>query len=134
MAISVSTVHITVDDPERALAFYRDALGYEVTNDVENEGFHWITLTSEAQPGVNLVLSQPEPCRSEEDARALSELLAKGGLTPVHLRTDDLDGLFARLADVEGVSVVQEPTDQFWGVRDGALRDPAGNFLRIEQA
>ena len=73
-------VHITVDDPERALAFYRDALGYEVTNDVENEGFHWITLTSEAQPGVNLVLSQPEPGRSEEDARALSELLAKGGL------------------------------------------------------
>lgn len=101
---------------------------------VENEGFHWITLTSEAQPGVQPVLSQPEPGRSEEDARALSELLAKGGLTPVHLRTDDLGGLSARLADVEGVSVVQEPTDQFWGVRDGALHDPAGNFPRIEQA
>ena len=133
MAVTVSTVHITVDDPEAALAFYRDGLGLEITQDVENEKYRWITLGSDAQPGVRIVLSQPEPGRSEADAQALAALIAKGAITPVHLRSEDLDALFAKLAAVPGVSVVQEPTDQFWGVRDGALRDPAGNFLRIEQ-
>lgn len=134
MAITVSTVHITVDDPDAALAFYRDGLGLEVTNDVANEGYRWVTLGNQAQPGVNIVLSQPEPGRSEEDGKVLAALVAKGTFMPVHLRADDLDALFVRLADVPGVSIVQEPTDQFWGVRDGALRDPAGNLIRIEQA
>ncbi|WP_331715550.1 VOC family protein [Tessaracoccus coleopterorum] len=129
----MSTVHITVDDPEAALVFYRDALGLEITQDVANEGYRWITLSSDAQPDLKIVLSQPEPGRSEADAQALAGLIAKGVISPMHLRSDDLDALFAKLASVPGVSVVQEPTDQFWGVRDGALRDPAGNFLRIEQ-
>ena len=134
MSITVSTVHITVGDPEAALEFYRDGLGLAVVQDVANEGFRWVTLASEAQPGVSIVLSQPEPGRSPEDAAALAKLVASGAFTPVHLRTDDLDGLVARLRSIASIEIVQEATEQFWGVRDAAVRDPAGNLIRIEQA
>ena len=134
MRISVSTVHVAVDDPEAALAFYRDALGLDVAKDIDNDGMRWITLTSSAQLEVRIVLSQTHAGRSERGTEMLETLLAMGELSPMHLRTDDLDATFERVAAVPGVEVLQEPDDRFWGVRDAGLRDPAGNLLRIEQA
>ena len=134
MTVSLSTVHVLVDDPQAALAFYRDALGLSVANEVARDGFSWITLVPENQPDVAIVLSQPHAGRSKEDGDAIAALLAKGEMRPLHLRTDDLTATFEKVAAVPGAEVLQEPTDQFWGVRDAAVRDPAGNFLRIEQA
>ena len=133
MTTSLSTVHILVDDPDAALAFYRDALGLTVRNEVENGGFRWITLVADDQPDVGIVLSQPQPGRSEEDAEAIAALLAKGELYPAHFRTDDLDATFEKLAAAPGAEVLEEPAERPWGVRDAAVRDPAGNRLRIEQ-
>lgn len=133
MTVSISTVHVIVDDPDAAVAFYRDTLGLTVQNEVENEGFRWVTLTTQSQPEIQIVLSQPHGGRSQEDGDAVAALLAKGELTPLHFRTEDLDATFARIVEAPGAEVVQEPADQFWGVRDAAVRDPAGNFLRIEQ-
>jgi catechol 2,3-dioxygenase-like lactoylglutathione lyase family enzyme len=134
MTTSLSTVHILVDDPEAALAFYRDTLGLTVAMDVANGDYRWITLTSDTQPGIGIVLSQPQAGRSPEDGDALAALLAKGELYPVHFRLDDLDATFEKIAATPGVEVLSEPADQPWGVRDAAVRDPAGNRLRIEQA
>ena len=134
MTISLSTVHILVDDPDAALAFYRDTLGLTVKFQVEQGGFRWITLVSESQPEIGIVLSQPHAGRSQEDGDAIAAQLAKGELYPVHFRVDDLDGSFARIAETPGVEVLSEPASQPWGVRDAAVRDPAGNRLRIEQA
>jgi predicted enzyme related to lactoylglutathione lyase len=134
MTTSLSTVHILVDDPETALAFYRDTLGLTVRNDVSNGGFRWITLVAESQPEIGIVLSQPHAGRSQEDGDALAALLAKGELYPAHFRIDDLDATFERIAAAPGVEVLSEPASQPWGVRDAAVRDPAGNRLRIEQA
>jgi predicted enzyme related to lactoylglutathione lyase len=133
MTNSLSTVHILVDDPDTALPFYRDALGLTVRNEVENGGFRWITLVADSQPDIGIVLSQPQPGRSEEDGEALAALLAKGELYPVHFRTDDLDATFEKVAATPGAEVLEEPADRPWGVRDAAVRDPAGNRLRIEQ-
>jgi catechol 2,3-dioxygenase-like lactoylglutathione lyase family enzyme len=134
MTVSLSTVHILVDDPDAALSFYRDALGLSVSFEVANGGFKWITLVSDTQPEVGIVLSQPQAGRSQEDGEALAAMLAKGEMYPVHFRTDDLGATFEKVAAAPGVEVLQEPTDQPWGVRDAAVRDPAGNRLRIEQA
>ena len=134
MTISISTVHILVDDPDAALAFYRDTLGLTVKFQVEQGGFRWITLVSESQPEIGIVLSQPHAGRSQEDGDAIAAQLAKGELYPVHFRVDDLDESFARIAETPGVEVLSEPASQPWGVRDAAVRDPAGNHLRIEQA
>ncbi len=134
MSISLSTVHITVDDPQAALAFYRDTLGLTVTQDVANGGFRWITLVAESQPEIQIVLSQPHGGRSQEDGDALASLLAKGELYPVHFRCQDLDATFVKIANTPGVEVLQDPATQPWGVRDAAVRDPAGNRLRFEQA
>jgi len=134
MTVSLSTVHITVHDPGAALGFYRDTLGLTVTLDVSNEGHRWITLVTDTQPEVGIVLSQPHGGRSKEDGDALAALLAKGELYPVHFRCQDLDATFEKIANTPGVEVLQEPTAQPWGVRDAAVRDPAGNRLRIEQA
>jgi catechol 2,3-dioxygenase-like lactoylglutathione lyase family enzyme len=134
MTVSVSTVHVLVNDPDAALAFYRDALGLNVRNEVARGDFRWITLGSDSQPDVQIVLSQPHAGRSPEDGDAIAALLAKGELRPLHLRTDDLDATFDRVATSVGAEVLQEPADQPWGVRDAAVRDPAGNMLRIEQA
>ena len=134
MTISLSTVHILVDDPDAALAFYRDTLGLSVKFQVEQGGFRWITLVSESQPEIGIVLSQPHAGRSQEDGDAIAAQLAKGELYPVHFRVDDLDVTFARIAETPGVEVLSEPASQPWGVRDAAVRDPAGNRLRIEQA
>jgi len=134
MTVSLSTVHVFVDDPDAALAFYRDTLGMTVRNEVANGGFRWITLTTDSQPEVAIVLSQPHAGRSQEDGDTLAALLAKGELRPLHLRSDDLDATFEQVAAAPGVEVLEEPTSQPWGVRDAAVRDPAGNLLRIEQA
>jgi catechol 2,3-dioxygenase-like lactoylglutathione lyase family enzyme len=133
MTVSLSTVHILVDDPDAALTFYRDTLGLTVTNEVENGGFRWITLVSDSQPGIAIVLSEPHAGRSKEDGDALAAMLAKGELYPAHFRTDDLAATFDKIATAPGVEVLEEPANQFWGVRDAAVRDPAGNRLRIEQ-
>ncbi len=134
MTVSLSQSHILVDDPEAALAFYRDALGLVVVNDVANGGFRWITLIAPGRPEVGVVLEQPEAGRSTENGEALAALLAKGELAPAHFRSDDLDATIEAIRATPGASILQEPADQFWGVRDAAVRDPAGNLLRIEQA
>jgi catechol 2,3-dioxygenase-like lactoylglutathione lyase family enzyme len=133
MTTSLSTVHILVDDPDAAVAFYRDALGLSVKFEVANGPYKWVTLATESQPDVAIVLSQPHAGRSQEDGDALAALLAKGEMYPVHFRTPDLEGVFAKVSTAPGVEVIQEPADQPWGKRDCAVRDPAGNRLRIEQ-
>ena len=134
MIVSVSAVHVLMDNPESAVAFYRDAVGLTVLNEVANGGFRWITLGVPGQPGPAIVLSEPHAGRSKDDGDALAALLAKGELRPIHLRFDDLDAAFVLIASADGVAVLQEPMDQPWGIRDAAIRDPAGNFLRLEQA
>jgi catechol 2,3-dioxygenase-like lactoylglutathione lyase family enzyme len=134
MTVSISTVHILVDDPDAALAFYRDTLGLTVRNEVARDEFRWIVLTTDSQPEIQIVLSQPHAGRSQEDGDTLAALLAKGELRPLHFRSDDLDATFEKVAGAPGAEVLQEPVSQPWGVRDAAVRDPAGNFLRIEQA
>ena len=134
MTVSLCGVHVTVDDPDAALSFYRDTLGLTVRNEVAQEGFRWITLVADSQPEIQIVLSQPHAGRSQEDGDALAALLAKGALPMIQLRCDDLDAIFDKIATAPGVEVLQEPADQFWGVRDFAVRDPAGNMVRVEQA
>ncbi|MCS5724209.1 VOC family protein [Herbiconiux sp. CPCC 203407] len=134
MTISLSHVHLLADDPDAALAFYRDTLGLELRSEVENDGFRWITLSTPDQPEIEIVISQPRAGHSEEDGAAIEALLAKGELPGLLFRTDDLDGAFERVRAAGNAEIVQEPTDQFWGVRDAAFRDPAGNMVRISQA
>lgn len=134
MTVSLSHVHVFVDDPDEALAFYRDALGLEVRNEVANDGFRWITLTTASQPEIEIVLSQPHAGRSQEDGDAIAAMLAKGELPGILFRTDDLDATFEQVRSAGTAEIIQEPADQFWGVRDAAFRDPAGNMLRISQA
>ena len=133
MTVSLSTVHILVDDPDAALAFYRDTLGLTVRNEVEQGEFRWITLATDSQPEIQIVLSQPHAGRSKEDGDALAALLAKGELYPAHFRSADLDATFEKVAATDGAAVLQEPDDRPWGVRDAGVRDPAGNRLRLEQ-
>ena len=131
MDLTLSTCFVVVDDPDRALTFYRDALGLEVRNDVANEGSRWITVGSASQPDVAIVLTNFLN-GSPADREAVAGLVAKGALNGVHFRSDDVDAAFEAVRGA-GAEIVQEPTDQFWGVRDFAVRDPAGNLVRIEQ-
>ncbi len=132
MAVTVSKMFITVHDPGAALGFYRDALGLQVHQDVENDGFRWVTLGPEGQD-VEIVLSQPHGGRSQSEGDALLTLVMQGSMQAAIFRTDDLEATFDRLV-ASGAEVLEEPTDQFWGVRDCAFRDPSGNLVRIEQA
>jgi|SRR6185437_12325521 len=131
MNLTLSTCFVQVHDPDAALAFYRDTLGLEVRNDVANEGFRWISVGSPSQPDVTIVLTNYVN-GGPEDADAMSALLAKGAVNGVNFHTDDVDAAFEKVRDT-GVEIVQEPTDQFWGTRDFALRDPSGNLVRIDQ-
>jgi catechol 2,3-dioxygenase-like lactoylglutathione lyase family enzyme len=131
MNTTVARTFVLVDDPDRALGFYRDALGLEVRNDVENEGFRWITVGAASQPDVSIVISNYLN-DSPTDSETIAALIAKGGMPGVHFQSDDLDATFEKLQE-SGAEIVQEPTDQFWGVRDCAVRDPSGNLLRIDQ-
>jgi catechol 2,3-dioxygenase-like lactoylglutathione lyase family enzyme len=122
-------------DPEAALAFYRDALGFEVRNDVEYQGMHWITVGPVDQPGTSVVLFPPEasPGLTDEERHTITEMMAKGTYAQINLATADVDGVFERIEASDAGEVVQEPTDQPYGVRDCAFRDPAGNMVRIQQ-
>jgi catechol 2,3-dioxygenase-like lactoylglutathione lyase family enzyme len=131
MNLTLSTCFVQVHDPELALSFYRDMLGLEVRNDVANGGFSWITVGSSSQPEVAIVLTNYVN-GGPGDGDALAALLAKGALNGVHFRTDDVDGTFETMRDA-GAEIVQEPTDQFWGTRDFAVRDPSGNLVRIDR-
>jgi catechol 2,3-dioxygenase-like lactoylglutathione lyase family enzyme len=121
-------------DPEASLAFYRDALGFEVRNDVGYGGMRWLTVGPIGQPGTSIVLHPPgaDPGVTDDERRTIAEMMAKGTYSGILLATADLDGTFARLQD--GIAeVVQEPTEQPYGVRDCAFRDPAGNMIRIQE-
>ncbi|MFI6628742.1 VOC family protein [Nonomuraea fuscirosea] len=132
MSIALQYCHVTVNDVEESLAFYRDGLGLDVTNDVSSGGFRWVTLGSPAQPGLEIVLSEPHAGRSEADGDALRELLAKGVMPMLIFRTDDLDATFGKVRAC-GAEVLEEPADQPWGPRDCAVRDPSGTMIRIAQ-
>lgn len=134
MNVRLQNCFLAVDDHERAIAFYRDVLGFEVRNDVSAYGMRWVTLGSPSQPEVSVVLEPPaaDPGISPSDREAIADLLAKGILGRLSLWTSDLQGTFDRLV-AAGSDVVQEPMDQFWGARDCAVRDPAGNLIRITQ-
>ncbi|QEV22379.1 MULTISPECIES: VOC family protein [Streptomyces] len=134
MEINLAQCFIAVDDHDKALAFYRDALGLEVRNDVGFEGMRWVTVGSPTQAGVEIVLEPPlaDPNATESDRQAMAELMAKGHLRGVIFRTDDVDAAFERIRAAGG-EVLQEPMDQPYGVRDCAFRDPAGNMIRFNQ-
>jgi catechol 2,3-dioxygenase-like lactoylglutathione lyase family enzyme len=131
MNLTLSTCFVLVHDPEAALAFYRDTLDLELRNDVAREEFRWITVGAAGQPGVAIVLTNYLN-GGPADHDALAALLAKGALNGVHFHTDDLDATFAQL-QAAGAEIVQEPTEQPWGTRDCAVRDPSGNMVRIDQ-
>ena len=134
MDLSIYQTFLPHDDPKASLAFYRDTLGFEVRNDVEYEGMHWITIGPADQPGTSIVLHPPaaDPGITDDERRTIAEMMAKGTYASINLATRDLDGTFERL-QAGDAEVVQEPTDQPWGVRDCAFRDPAGNALRFQQ-
>jgi catechol 2,3-dioxygenase-like lactoylglutathione lyase family enzyme len=131
MNLTLSQCFVLIHDPESALAFYRDTLGLELRNDVARGDFRWITVGASAQPGVAIVLTNYLN-GSPADVDALAALLAKGALNGVHFHTDDLDATFEKLR-ASDAEIVQEPTDQPWGTRDCAVRDPSGNMVRIDQ-
>ena len=131
MDLTLSQCFVLVHDPDVALAFYRDTLGLELRNDVAREGFRWITVGAASQPGVAIVLTNYLN-GSPADGDALAALVAKGALNGVHFHTDDLDATFEKLR-ASGAEIVQEPTEQPWGTRDCAVRDPSGNLVRIDQ-
>ncbi len=132
MTVTVSTMFISVHDPEAALGFYRDALGLEVRNDVAANGLRWITVGAPGQDGY-VVLSQPHGGRSQSEGDALLGLVTTGSLQAAIFAASDLDATFDKVR-ASGAEVLQEPTAQPWGVRDCAFRDPSGNLVRIAQA
>jgi catechol 2,3-dioxygenase-like lactoylglutathione lyase family enzyme len=131
MDLTFAQCFVMVHDPDDALNFYRDALGLELRNDVAREDFRWITVGATSQPGVSIVLTNYLN-GSPADGDTVAALVAKGALNGVHFHTDDLDASFAKVRDA-GAEIVQEPTDQPWGTRDFAVRDPSGNMVRIDQ-
>jgi catechol 2,3-dioxygenase-like lactoylglutathione lyase family enzyme len=135
MDLIIHATFLPQDDPDAALAFYRDVLGFEVRNDVGYAKKRWITVGPPGQPGTSIVLHPPaaDPGITDEERRTITEMMAKGTYGIIILATKDLDGTFARL-EASGAEVVQEPTDQPYGIRDCAIRDPAGNLIRINAA
>jgi catechol 2,3-dioxygenase-like lactoylglutathione lyase family enzyme len=134
MDITIYQTMLPHDDPEASLAFYRDVLGFEVRNDVGYNGMHWITVGPVDQPGTSIVLYPPAatPGLTDDERRLVAEMMAKGTFASINLATKDLDGTFERLQSGDA-EVVQEPVDQPYGVRDCAVRDPAGNLVRIQE-
>ncbi|WP_332642509.1 VOC family protein [Aeromicrobium sp.] len=133
MDIKISTSYLNVDDPDAALVFYRDVLGYDVRNDVGQGEMRWITVGPASQPDVSVVLGPAAPEAPPAERKLLADMMAKGMIGLMQFTTDDLDATFEKL-QASGADVVQEPIDQPWGVRDCAVRDPAGNMLRFNQA
>jgi len=134
MDITIAQTYLPHTDPEAALGFYRDTLGFEVRNDVGYEGMRWITVGPVGQT-TSIVLYPPEatPGITDDERRTITEMMAKGTYASINLATPDLDATFAKI-EATDAEVMQEPTDQPYGVRDCAFRDPAGNMVRIAQA
>ena len=134
MDITIFSSFLPHNDPDASLAFYRDTLGFEVRNDVGYKGMRWITVGPADQPSTSIVLHPPAagPGITDEERRTILELMAKGSYFGVNLATADLDGTFEQV-QASGAEVVQEPTEQPYGVRDCAFRDPAGNLIRIQE-
>jgi uncharacterized glyoxalase superfamily protein PhnB len=134
MDITIYSSFLPHEDPEASLAFYRDLLGFEVRNDVGYGGMRWITIGPPDQPGTSIVLFPPAatPGVTDDERRTIAEMMAKGSYAIVVLATKDLDGTFERL-QAGGAEVVQEPTEQPYGIRDCAFRDPAGSMVRINE-
>jgi catechol 2,3-dioxygenase-like lactoylglutathione lyase family enzyme len=130
MPLILATTFILVHDPDAALGFYRDALGLEVRMDVSNEGFRWVTVGAPGQD-VSIVLSQPHGGRSQTEGDELLSLVTRGTFQAAIFRTDDLEATFEKVK-ASGAEILEEPTDQPWGVRDCAVRDPSGNLVRIQ--
>lgn len=133
-SLAVRNCFLVVDDHETALRFYRDVLGFTVAQDITHEGFRWLSVSTPTQPDVEITIQSVGmyPGCSDEDRVAMDTLLAKGLMTPLIFRCDDVDALFDHV-QAAGAEVLQEPQDQFYGVRDCAVRDPAGNMLRFTQ-
>jgi uncharacterized glyoxalase superfamily protein PhnB len=133
MDITIHQSLLPHEDAEASLSFYRDTLGFEVRNDVEYGGVHWITLGPPGQPDTSIVLYPPSvsPGITDDERRTIAEMMAKGTYASINLATHDLDGTFERLQS--NAEVVQEPIDQPYGIRDCAVRDPAGNLIRIQE-
>ncbi len=134
VSITIHNTFLPHNDPDASLAFYRGTLGFEVRNDVGYNGMHWITVGHPDQPGTSLVLHPPatDPGVTDDERRTITEMMAKGTYAILTLATADLDVTFAKLA-ASGADIVQEPIEQPYGVRDCAVRDPAGNLLRINE-
>jgi catechol 2,3-dioxygenase-like lactoylglutathione lyase family enzyme len=134
MTITIHSSFLPHTDPDASLAFYRDTLGFDVRNDVGHQAMPWITVGPADQPDTSIVLHPPAatPGLTNDERRTIAELIAKGSYFGVNLATDDLDGTFAKL-QTGGAEVAQEPTEQPYGVRDCAFRDPAGNMVRIQE-
>ncbi len=134
MDITIHQAYLPHDDPEAALAFYRDTLGFEVRNDVGNKGMRWITVGPPGQPATSIVLHPPadDPGVTDDERRTIAEMMAKGTYAGINLANKDLDSTFERL-QTSDADVVQEPTAQPYGIRDCAVRDPAGNLIRIQE-
>jgi len=135
MDLTIHSSFLPHTDPDASLLFWRDVLGFEVRLDVGYEGMRWITVGPAGQPDTAIVLHPPAagPGLTDDERRTIEELLAKGSFFGVNLATPDLDATFAALA-AAGVEVVQEPTEQPYGLRDCAVRDPAGNMIRIQES
>jgi len=133
MTIALQYCNITVNDVDESIAFYGGALGLDVLNDVSSGDYRWVTLGSDSQPGLGIVLSEPHAGRSQADGDVLQELLTKGVLPIIVFASDDVDATFEKVRE-SGAEVLQEPIDQGWGPRDCAFRDPSGNTVRISQA
>jgi catechol 2,3-dioxygenase-like lactoylglutathione lyase family enzyme len=135
MDITIHQTYLPQDDPDAALAFYRDTLGFEVRNDVGYNGMRWITVGPADQPGTSIVLHPPaaDPGITDDERRTITEMMAKGTYAAINLATRNLDGVFEKLQASDSAEVVQEPTEQPYGVRDCAFRDPAGNLIRIQE-
>jgi uncharacterized glyoxalase superfamily protein PhnB len=134
MDVTIHSSFLPHDDADKALAFYRDTLGFELRNDVGYQGMRWLTVGPPGQPSVNVVLHPPgvDPGITDEERRTIVEMMAKGTYGSIMLATPDLDATFEKLQG-SGVDVVQEPMEQHWGSRDCAVRDPAGNMVRIQE-
>ncbi|MFB6817547.1 VOC family protein [Streptomyces sp. NPDC056347] len=134
MDITIHTTALPHDDPEKSLAFYRDVLGFEVRSDVGQGRMRWITVGPAGQPGTSILLAPPaaDPSVTEDERRTITEMMAKGTYGWILLATHDLDATFGQLRE-NGAEVAQEPTEQPYGIRDCAFRDPAGNLVRIQE-